>query len=143
MTCLITIAWFQLPDVVYDLRVSSRRRWPERPTTHATILHHLLTSGGSLPLTSVRESAKAVIDNELAKCDPRGGLKPDLRIYHELFVKSPNRRPILRNLYWHARRESAVEHILLADILQVDVQLTNDRNRFTAHVSYVDTIMMA
>lgn len=38
---------------------------------------------------------------------------------------------------------SFIQHILFVRILQVDVQLTNDRNRFSALVSYVDTIRVA
>lgn len=77
-------------DIVYDSLLSSRRRRPKWSTTDANTYNYLLTSSDPLPPTSVRESAKVVIDNELAKCDPRGDLKPDLRIYDESFVKSPN-----------------------------------------------------
>lgn len=45
----------------------------------------------------VPQSAKALVDGELSKCDPSTGFVPDLQVFDQLYVNQP--RFLLRNLY--------------------------------------------
>lgn len=111
MTAVEELIFKDKIDIVYDPCVSSRRRRPEWPTTDANICNHLFTNGSSSPAT-IPESAKVIVDNEVAKCDSKGDLPPDLGVYDELLVKHPHWRYVLCNLYWRARRQSAVLDVL-------------------------------
>lgn len=83
-----------------------RRRieWP----TQDEHIRRCLTEGGSSPTKTVSQQSKAVIDEELSKCDTRAGCSTDLCVFDELYVRSPDWRGVLRNLYWRARRQSAI-----------------------------------
>lgn len=96
-------------DVLYDPCVASRRRRIEWPTIDPVICDLLMESETEKPPPpDVSSSAKTLIDEEIAKCDTRRGLLPDLEVYDELYLRRPNWRQILRNLYWRARRQSAI-----------------------------------
>ena len=56
----------------------------------------------------VPQSAKALVDGELSKCDAFTGFVPDLQVFDQLYVHHPRYRSLLRNLYWRARRQSAI-----------------------------------
>lgn len=66
-----------------------------------------LVQGDSTQPSDVSLAAKALIDEEISKCDTRCGLIPDLGIYDEIYLRAPHWRQILRALYWRARRRSA------------------------------------
>lgn len=96
-------------DIVYDPSISSRRRRPEWPTTDIGIQNYLSANpDGSWLSTTVREATTAIIDNEVSKCDLRSDLKSDISVFNNFFVKHPNWRLVMRNLYWRARRQSAI-----------------------------------
>lgn len=59
----------------------------------------------------VPQSAKALVDGELSKCDPSTGFVPDLHVFDQLYVNHPRYRSLLRNLYWRTRRQSAIWQI--------------------------------
>ncbi|KKK26856.1 hypothetical protein ARAM_003456 [Aspergillus rambellii] len=104
MTILEELIFRDKVDILYDPCVSSRRRRREWPTTDQAILD-LLRSDSPASMT---DAAKAIVDVELSKCDTRGGFRPDIHVYDQLFMKSTDWVSILRNLYWRARRQSAV-----------------------------------
>ncbi|KAI9928650.1 hypothetical protein ASPWEDRAFT_180237 [Aspergillus wentii DTO 134E9] len=84
-----------------------QRQGSARHSTTEQVMLDLLRSDSNPP-ASLTQTAKAVIDFELSKCDTRSGFRPELGVYNELFKKSTNWGAILRNLYWRARRQSAV-----------------------------------
>lgn len=88
MTTVEDLIFRNEADIVYDPCVSSRRRRIEWPTTDTNIQSHLLAANVRPPSSSslVPTSTKSIINSELAKCDVKGDLRPDLTIYDELFV---------------------------------------------------------
>lgn len=103
MTVVEDMVFRDKVDVVYDPRVSSRRRRIEWPTMDPNV-RDLLVQGDSPQPSDVSPAAKAVIAEEISKCDTWRGLIVDLGIYDELYLRAPNWRQILRALYWRARR---------------------------------------
>lgn len=112
MTAVEELTFREKKDVVYDPRVSARRRRIEWPTIDEEVRRHLIMEeeefNPSPPAEYVPESAKAVIDSEYAKCNVREGFKPDLSIYEQVFIVRPQFKRVLENLYWRGRRQSAV-----------------------------------
>lgn len=58
------------------------------------------------------DAAKVVIDSELSRSNSRVDYMPEIAIFGQLHVRSLDWRGMLRNLYWRARRQSAVWVIL-------------------------------
>jgi hypothetical protein len=109
MTAVEDMIFRDKVDVVYDAAaaVCSRRRRIEWPTLDPHV-RDLLQVQESAPLPDITPEAKALVEEEIAKCDTRRGLIVDLDIYDELYVRTPNWRNILRALYFRARRQSAI-----------------------------------
>lgn len=97
-------------NVAYDPRICARRRRIEWPTADANIRSIFANNQACTNITNtpISENSKAVAEQELTKCNTRRGLRCDLGVYDETFLRNPNWRGILRNLYWRARRQSAV-----------------------------------
>lgn len=93
-------------DVLYDPRVSARRRRIEWPTVDPNVRSSLLQDSMS-PSSSVSVRAIDLVSEELAKCDTRGDVKDDLGIFDELYTNNPDWRAMIRALYWRGRRQSA------------------------------------
>lgn len=49
-----------------------------------------------------------MIDSELSKCDPRTDYMPNIGIFDELYVRSPEWRVVLRHYHWRGRRQSTI-----------------------------------
>ena len=116
MTVVEDLIFRDKVDIAYDPRVSPRRRRIEWPTADTNIQSHL--SATNVGSSSSPTSTKSIINNELAKCDVKGGLRADLGVYDELFVKKPNYSLIMRNLYWRARRQSAIWDVFELLVMQ-------------------------
>lgn len=108
MTVVEDMIFRDKADIVYDPRVSSRRRRPEWPTTDTNIQSHLFANVDRYSPVISHEAIEALIDGEKAKCDIRSGFQPDLGVYDQFFVNHQNSKLIMRNLYWRARRQSTV-----------------------------------
>lgn len=68
-------------DVLYDPKVCARRRRIEWPTSDALIRDTICQDS-----QSVTDSAKAVLDSEIRRCDPRNGYVPDIAVFDQLYV---------------------------------------------------------
>ncbi|OJJ84395.1 uncharacterized protein ASPGLDRAFT_35659 [Aspergillus glaucus CBS 516.65] len=90
-------------DVLYDPKVCARRHRIEWPTSDS-LIRDTICQDSQL----VTGSAKAVLDSEISRCDPRSGYVPDIVVFDQLYAWSPDWRGMLRNLYWRARRQSAI-----------------------------------
>ncbi|KAN0081995.1 hypothetical protein V8E54_003293 [Elaphomyces granulatus] len=108
MTAVEELIFRDKISIVYDPRISSRRRRIEWPTVDSVVRDILTQPDDDPPPPEVSVEAKSVIEFELCKCDTRQGFIPDLCIFDEVYTKTPNWRNILRTLYWRARRQSAV-----------------------------------
>jgi hypothetical protein len=99
-------------DLNTDPRNTSRHRRIEWPTFNPNILPYLtgdpLTERPASTLAPIPEVAAAVVQQEISKCDIRQGIIVDLNIYDEASTKTPRLKFILRNLWWRARRQSAI-----------------------------------
>lgn len=98
-----------------------RRNRIEWPSMDFFLLPSL---GAKTPNTPIPPSVKTLLDRELSLCDTNEGYVPDLGVYDETRTSNPNWKVILRNLYWRARRQSAVWDVyeLLVDRGFVDPQ---------------------
>lgn len=75
MTVVEDLIFRDKVDIAYDPRVSPRRRRIEWPTADTNIQSHL--SATNVGSSSSPTSTKSIINNELAKCDVKGGLRAD------------------------------------------------------------------
>ena len=74
------------------------------------------------PDDPICQPARDVIDNEVAMCDTRCGFPTDLVVHDELYVKATNWRALLHNLYWRARRQSAIWDVYELLVLRGSIQ---------------------
>ncbi|OJJ44447.1 hypothetical protein ASPZODRAFT_145003 [Penicilliopsis zonata CBS 506.65] len=83
---------------------------------------------------TVSEDVKNFVQSEFARCDTRRGYIPDINVFEEVYVRSPNWRGVLRNLYWRGRRQPTMWDVfellvqrgfLSTECLTVPVQLDN------------------
>ncbi|OJJ46469.1 hypothetical protein ASPZODRAFT_2129488 [Penicilliopsis zonata CBS 506.65] len=94
-------------DIIYNHRERAQRRRIEWPTVDDTV-QAIVRAGDDTPKTPLPATAQAVVDREIALCDTRRGLIRDLGVYDQVYLRAPKWRGVLRNLYWRARRQSAV-----------------------------------
>lgn len=92
-------------DVLFDPQNSSCRRRMEWPTGDQSTWQVIQGNPAS---ERVSQSAKELVDGELSKCDASTGYVPDIQVLDQLYVHHPKYRSLLRNLYWRARRQSAI-----------------------------------
>ena len=96
---------------VYPSGQDRRIEWPTVDPSVWSIIRTrnlIVVSGSPSP---VSPAAKSVISSEIARCDARQGFLPDLAIYNEVHFWHPNYKGMLHNLYWRARRQSAVWNV--------------------------------
>ena len=104
-----TVPGLTIPkDILFDPLDSSCRRRMEWPTGDQSTWQMIQGEPAS---EQVPQSAKALVDGELSKCDASTGFVPDIQVLDQLYVHHPKYRSLLRNLYWRARRQSAIWHV--------------------------------
>lgn len=110
MTALEQLIFTSKIDVLYDERTSARRRRIEWPTEDDVIWNVLRSEPGSYTLNPIPlpATAEALVKGELDVCDTRSGFIHDIPVFNQVYVKTPDYRKILKNLYWRARRQSAI-----------------------------------
>ncbi|KAJ6023979.1 hypothetical protein N7540_004776 [Penicillium herquei] len=93
-------------------RASGRNPQVEWPTTNLKI-QLSLGSTRQLVKNSVSGAVTKVVQDEMARCDTTLGYPPDIGVHNQMYVKDPDWRGILRNLYWRFQRQYVVWEIYL------------------------------
>lgn len=99
-------------DVNYNPRIAARRRRIEWPTLDETLLARLCTPIPTLPPSQqAKDQVKAVLDEEIAKCDIRQPFRVDMAIVDEYTFRSIGEADfgqLISELYWRGRHQSAI-----------------------------------
>ena len=112
-------------DVLYDPAVTHRRRRIEWPSLDLNLRQTILHSSTRVaPSRTTITKAKALLDDEFAKCDIKSPLADDdpaMTYYYHKDHKE-DYGPLLKLLYWRGRQQSAVfdcfQQLCMRDFIQ-------------------------